>query len=138
MTIDVSTISHCPRCTSANYAFFNDRRWRCADCDFVYFHNIAAACAVILTIGDQLLLTVRKNDPDESVEAAVVREVKEELGIGIDRPRYLASYPNRYLYREVEYRTLDLIFTADVSPDVKPVAADDGGGDSFRRFRGGR
>ncbi|MBW6511422.1 MAG: NUDIX domain-containing protein [Desulfuromonadaceae bacterium] len=139
MSIDVRAIRYCPRCTSANYTFLDDRRWRCAACDLVYYHNIAAACAVILTRGDQLLLTLRKSDPgaglldlpggfvdpDESVEAAIIREVHEELGMVIDTPRYCASYQNRYYYREIEYRTLDLIFTASVPEDTVPVAADD-------------
>ncbi|MCM2678697.1 NUDIX domain-containing protein [Echinimonas agarilytica] len=49
-------------------------------------------------------------DPNESLEQAIAREVREELGILINDWRYCASAPNQYLYKDVLYNTLDTLF----------------------------
>lgn len=64
-------------------------------------------------------------DPDESGEEAARREVREETGIELQELRYLFSIPNRYLYRDVVYDTLDLIFCCRLTELPQMLAADD-------------
>jgi len=53
------------------------------------------------------------------------REVREEVGIEVERVRFLVSYPNLYHYRDVVYPVVDLYFAADaVDPqNAKPLDA---------------
>lgn len=128
----------CPRCGADGLSSDDGRRHQCAQCGFVYFHNLAAAVCVMLRRGDELALVVRGQDPGkglldlpggfvdpgEDLEAAAMREVQEELGVVIDNPRYLFSVPNLYRYRDVDYRTLDAMFEVwmDDLPPVVPNA----------------
>jgi len=66
-------------------------------------------------------------DPGESVETAVLRELHEELGLSLtqDGLRYLFSFANTYLYKQISYDTCDLFFQAELPPGLNPVAADE-------------
>ena len=62
----------------------------------------------------------------ESVEEAVRREVREELGLEVTATRYLCSYPNTYEYGGMRYATVDLGFVCDVKdPAAAKVAKDE-------------
>ena len=90
------------------------------------YHNCAAAVAVVVICGDEILLTRRNQepakgkldlaggftDPCESAEFTCFRELKEELDIEIDteKLRFLMSLPNIYHYKGIDYNTLDLFF----------------------------
>lgn len=116
----------CPVCGKESLTFINHRKWQCSDCDFVLFHNIAAAVAVILRVGNEIFLTQRAiapnsgaldlpggfSDPEETSEETCVRELHEELGIifPIEKLRYLGSQPNIYPYKGVTYRTMDMFY----------------------------
>jgi len=54
-------------------------------------------------------------DPDEDLEAAITRELREELGLRVGNGRYLFSAPNRYDYAGVTYRTLDAYFEFELA-----------------------
>ena len=132
---------YCPNCKSENIEFPDNRRFYCHDCNFTYYHNIAAAVAIVFTFKDKVLFTVRNVDPDkgkwdlpggfidpgENAEAAACREIKEELGLNIqpDDLEYITTSPNNYLYKNVPYRTMDIFYECPLQTDVIKIAAED-------------
>lgn len=116
----------CPNCGGKNHAFLNGKQFVCNDCKYVYFHNAAAACAIILEYENKILFTIRNQDPgkgtldlpggfidaNESIEEGLKRELHEELGITIGQMRYLTSFPNKYPYKGLIYSTCDAFFVA--------------------------
>lgn len=64
-------------------------------------------------------------EPMESAEAAVVREIKEELGILVTNAAYLGSFPNEYIYSGFSVFTVDLAFICKVDDITAIVPADD-------------
>ncbi|MDP5027881.1 MAG: NUDIX domain-containing protein [Flavobacterium sp.] len=113
----------------------------CDDCGFTYYHNIAAAVAIVFTFEDKVLFTVRNIDPDkgkwdlpggfidpnETAEEAACREIKEELGLEISTSdlKYITTSPNNYLYKNVPYRTMDIFYECKLTSDVISVEAED-------------
>lgn len=65
-------------------------------------------------------------DLGETGETAAVREVAEELGIGIDadQMRFVATFTNAYTYRGITIPVLDLFFATPLPADT-PLAADE-------------
>ena len=122
---------YCPRCGSGNHKFENHHRFECLDCGFVYYHNCAAAVMVIIRRGDKILFTVRNNepqkgmldfpggfvDPKETAQYAAVRELKEELDIDIQESdlKLLDTEPNDYIFLDILYRTLDIVFELELN-----------------------
>lgn len=99
------------------------------------FLNVAAAVAAVIRFEGELLLTIRANqpaqgkldfaggfvDPGENLEAALIRELQEELSITVSKPTYLGSYSNTYPYRGITYKTADAFFLIDLNqpPNIK-------------------
>jgi len=119
----------------------DDHRVSCSACGFHYFHNAAAAATAIIEARGQVLLVRRARDPakgsldlpggfvghDESLDAALVRELREELSIEV-RPealRYLGSYHNRYPYDGVTYFLCDSYFVVRLETTDGLSASDD-------------
>jgi ADP-ribose pyrophosphatase YjhB (NUDIX family) len=131
----------CPSCASNHFTFLDNRRFLCDDCGFTYYHNIAAAVAIVFTFEDKVLFTVRNVDPDkgkwdlpggfidpnETAEEAACREIKEELGIEISTSelKYITTSPNNYLYKNVPYRTMDIFYECPLKSDVISINAED-------------
>jgi NAD+ diphosphatase len=123
----------CPACGSSDIVFEDDKKFNCRECAFTYFHNVAAAVGGVLEYDKKIILIKRAKepgkgkldlpggfvDPKESAEEALIREVKEELNINLNRPKYLGSYPNIYKYKDVLYHTCDLFFYCKI--DALPV-----------------
>jgi len=123
--------SNCPFCASEQISFEIGKRYFCNSCGREYFHNTAAAVGGILEFNGKILTVVRNNDPKkglldlpggfvdphENAENALIREVKEELNVEISNIKYFCSAPNIYHYRDVEYSTCDIFFTATLQSD---------------------
>ena len=119
-------LKFCPKCGNESLNWDGEKKWNCKDCDYVLFHNVAGAVAVVIKCGDEILLTRRNQepkkgkldlaggfvDPKESAEETCARELFEEMKIKIDisKLKYLASLPNIYEYKNIIYNTLDLFY----------------------------
>jgi NAD+ diphosphatase len=138
----IQHFAHCPRCGTRQP---DDRQegggpFRCAACGFtLYFNAASAVAAIIVREHDGHALFIRRAkdpgkgklgmpggfvDPGESAEAALAREVREEVGLEVVGLRYLDSHPNEYEYADVTYTTLDLFYTASVTDSAGAVALD--------------
>jgi ADP-ribose pyrophosphatase YjhB (NUDIX family) len=134
-----ASITHCPQCGSESLVWPSPKNFTCTACGFMLYLNIAAAVAIIIECQGKILFGVRKHEPQrgmldlpggfvdqrETAEDALRREVKEELGIMVHDMCYLFSFPNKYLYRGIEYDTLDLVFLVQFDEFPQAVAADD-------------
>lgn len=123
---------HCVKCAQPSLIKYGEKAYRCNLCEFVYFHNVAAAVSAIIMCNDQILLVERAQQPakgrldfpggfvdyNESNEQALTRELMEELQLPIHNMQYLFSYPNRYLFKDILYSTLDSFF--EIRLDMKP------------------
>ncbi len=119
-------LKFCPKCGNETLLWDGEKKWSCSNCDYVLFHNCAAAVAVIIKCGDELFLTRRNQDPQkgkldlpggftdpkESAEETCSRELFEELKIKIDptKLQILGTLPNVYHYKNIDYNTLDIFY----------------------------
>jgi ADP-ribose pyrophosphatase YjhB (NUDIX family)/ribosomal protein S27AE len=144
MSADIDTgsapvaLRFCPACGADGLARPEPKRLHCADCGFTLFLNAATAAGAILTHDDHLVLTVRRHepapgwldlpggfvDPGEGVEQSLRRELREELGIAVNRLNYVGSWPNVYPYGGVVYSTCDIIFAAALQDRALQVGDD--------------
>jgi len=125
--------AYCPKCASPGLEAVENNAVRCRDCGYLYFHNTAAGVAGIIEVGNKLLLIKRASEPmvgyfdlpggfvnyHESLEEALIREVREECNIEISDLTYFISSCNTYDYHNVRYFTADAIFrckATDLSP----------------------
>ena len=137
--IEYTRFVFCPRCGVAALEKHRKNAMRCTECGYVFFHNNAAAAAAIIEYDDGVVITVRGHDPhkgkfdlpggfvdyNESLETALKREVREELGVDITIDRYLGSFPNRYEYKRVVYFTTDVVFVCRLSDPNATITAND-------------
>ncbi|MDR1683740.1 MAG: NUDIX domain-containing protein [Candidatus Symbiothrix sp.] len=135
----LETFRFCPKCGFKHFIVHDFKSKRCDDCGFVYYFNTAAAVAAfIFDKNGRLLVARRAHEPAkgaldlpggfvdlrESGEEAIEREIKEETGLQVSRPRYLFSIPNIYNYSDLEVHTLDFFYAFEVN-DTTPLHADD-------------
>lgn len=121
----------CPRCGSGNFKPQNTLYdYKCNDCKFVYYlGSVAATAGIVYDSNNQILLTQRKIDPQkglydfpggfvnvcESAENAVIREVKEELGLEVIDANYITSFPVKYTFSDLDVSVLTLYFELKVA-----------------------
>lgn len=119
-------LKYCPKCGGNTLIWDGEKKWNCNACDFVLYNNIAAAVAVVIRCGNEILLTRRNQmpekgkldlaggfvDPRESAEETCARELFEELEVRLELSQleYLGSFPNTYHFRGIDYQTLDLFY----------------------------
>lgn len=128
---------HCPHCAATRSGEVDAIRFVCQACGFVYYYNVAVSSAVLILADNGLGLFIRRaRDPakdklalpggfidrGETAEAAAVREVREEAGVKLASVEFLASFPNLYSYRGVDYPVVDLFFIGRVrAPVASPL-----------------
>jgi NAD+ diphosphatase len=100
------THQFCGRCGSATDPAPGERARRCPACGLLCFPRLSPAVIMLITRGDAMLLARAHNfsgpfystlagfvEPGETLEEAVAREVREEVGIEIRDIRYFGSQP---------------------------------------------
>lgn len=145
MILEINPLSkfrYCPCCGAESFADHESRGKHCSRCGLTYYHNVACAVACLIRDGaGRYLFVVRDRepakgtldlpggfvDPCETVEEAVMREIKEETGLDIAQSQiyYLTSRPNIYPYSGIDVYTSDLFFVVEVEHFCDAQAADD-------------
>lgn len=128
----------CPQCKSDLKAD-SDHYFHCVTCGFYFYVNPIPCNAVIVENKDgEILLVKRKYDPKkgfwdvpggfittgETVEESIQRELNEELGAEVQNLKYFATFPDRYMYKNLNYFTLGIVFTGTITNE-KLKANDD-------------
>jgi len=96
----------CSRCGTPLQARKTEWAKECPSCGQLHFPRLAPAIIVLIERGDQLLLARSRHflsgmysvlagfvEPGESLEEAVAREVREEVGIDVKDIKYFGSQP---------------------------------------------
>jgi NAD+ diphosphatase len=96
----------CGRCGIPTEPQAGERAMKCPSCGLLAFPRLAPAMITLVTRGDQVLLARGVQfrspvysclagfvEPGESLEGAVVREVREEVGVEVGNVRYWGSQP---------------------------------------------
>ena len=130
---------YCPRCGSKNIIVSSEKSMQCKDCNFIYFHNVATAVGALIEKDHKILLCERAREPQkgmldlpggfvdyhESLEAALKREIKEELNLEVNDFHYFGSASNQYEYRNVTYITTDVFFIVTIDDFSSLKVGDD-------------
>ena len=100
------THQFCGRCGVRMSARPTERAKECPRCGLLHFPRLAPAIIVLIERGDQLLLARSRRfatgmysvlagfvEPGESLEEAVEREIREEVGLSVREIRYFGSQP---------------------------------------------
>ena len=137
--LDFLKFKYCPRCGNQQLQPNDLKSFVCLSCGFVYYHGSAAVVSAIVEWEDKIILTSRANEPqkgmlalpggfvdyDESLEAALIRELQEELDLTVKSPIYLCSDAERYVSRDVVYFCSIAFFVVRVHDISKITARDD-------------
>jgi NAD+ diphosphatase len=99
-----STSGHCPRCGESTERIENEWGKRCPRCRYEHYPHLHPAVIVLVRDGHRCLLARKKEwapgryalvagfvDNGESLEGAVEREVKEEVGVEVKDVQYVGS-----------------------------------------------
>ena len=100
------THRYCGACGEPTVAHDADRARVCTSCRQLYYPRIAPVVMALVTRGREILLTRKPGyapgrytvvagfvEAGETLEHALIREVREEAGVDSGRPRYFGSQP---------------------------------------------
>ncbi len=126
----------CPMCGSKKIENHGNRKWICPDCGFDLYNNVASAVGVVIRDRyNNVLFEIRAKQPrkgyvavpggfvdfGENAEEAAVRECREEIGVAVEGVKFLCTAPNTYEYKNIEYKTCDIFFTAELPPQFDTI-----------------
>jgi NAD+ diphosphatase len=99
-----STSGHCPRCGDPTQRIVGEWGKRCPHCRYEHFPHLHPAVITLVRDGSRVLLARKAGwapgryalvagfvDNGESLEGAVAREVKEEVGVDVTDIQYVGS-----------------------------------------------
>ncbi len=99
-----STSGHCPRCGAPTERIENEWGKRCSRCRYEHYPHLHPCVIVLVRDGERVLLARKAGwapgryalvagfvDNGESLESAVRREVREEVGVDVDDIQYVGS-----------------------------------------------
>lgn len=126
----------CPMCGSKAIKNKFNKKWYCPDCDFDLYCNVAAAVGVVIIDKEnKILLETRAKNPrkgylafpggfidaDERAEDGAIRECREEIGVEVSDVQFICTFPNTYEYKNIEYKTCDMFFLANLPENFKNI-----------------
>lgn len=134
----------CGRCATPTEAAMGERARRCPSCGLLAFPRLAPAIITLIERDDGRALLARGRtfpmpmysclagfvEPGETLEEAVHREVREEVGVEIDNVRYWASQPwpfphSLMLGFNADWAGGDIVIDPSEIVDAQWYAADD-------------
>ena len=62
-----------------------------------------------------------KQEYEETMVEAAIRECKEEIGVDIKKVDFFCTYPNTYVYKNIEYKTCDVFFTTELPSEFETI-----------------
>ena len=134
------TFRYCPVCGSAHFEHHDFKSRRCRDCGFTFYQNASASVVGVIVNEQQEILVGRRAfepargtldlpggfvDAGETLEEAVMRELKEETGADVTPLRWLFSLPNSYRYSGIDIPTVDSFFLCRLTSPQQLQAGDD-------------
>ena len=129
---------YCPICGKHGLKKVSAGKMQCEACGYgIYLNPTIGAVGVIMDKAGRLLVVRRSKDPaqgtlhlpggfvevGETLEQAIVREVKEELNIEVNVEEYLFSFPDLYEYKGIERYPLDFFFKCSIK-DMSSIDVD--------------
>ncbi len=118
----------CPQCGNPNPSE-GPVPFKCLSCSFAcFFGPVAAVGGIVVDHQGHVLLVRRARDPgkgkwglpggfvdrDETIEAALIREIIEETRLVVTDTEYLTSYPNSYCYHGVIAPVVDMFYVCHI------------------------
>ncbi len=119
----------CPLCGSSSFYKKGDNKLVCQNCGYKLYQNPKIGAVAIIEDEQGHILAVRRaKNPakgtwhlpggfaeiNETIEAAVEREVREELNIEVKAQEYLFCIPNSYIYKGIECYPLDFFIKCKI------------------------
>jgi NAD+ diphosphatase len=101
-----ATHRFCGRCGGETEPAPRELAKRCTRCGMMHYPRLSPAAIVLVKKGDRILLARSPGfpkglysvlagfvEPGESIEETVIREIREEVGIGVENVAYFGSQP---------------------------------------------
>lgn len=129
----------CPNCGN-NFTKELEILYVCKSCDFrIYITPKPTVSVLLFNSSGQLLLARRNNEPakgklsviggfvdlNETNEEALEREIKEEIGIKINKFNYFGTYTGVYRYKNVDSQLITTFYKSTIDYHAKITLSDE-------------